>query len=159
MNAEDLTFRTARKHVQNFGHEKDVMEQHREAMDYWDCEAFLQLGIDAFDWVIRADLSARKHENEGRIGPEEAKECAKRLIEFCKDWLSYSTVAEHWTAVQIDRGYQLERLDAFEKCRDELKAIVGAHECTDFMLPSALAKLRDHALEEHKNGKTAEFLP
>jgi hypothetical protein len=158
MALDNLTFRTAQKHVQNLGHEKDVMERHREAMEYWDCEAYLQLGIDAFEWIIRADLSVREHEREGRIDAEQAKKCEARIIEFCRGWLSYSTIADKWSSVQKGRGYTLDNLDDFIKCRNELQAIVEANEGTDDALPVALAVLRDHALQDHKNGKTAEFL-
>lgn len=60
MQHESLTFRTARKHLENLQAEADVMMAHHEAMECHDCEALVQLGIDAFDWVMRADSDIRQ---------------------------------------------------------------------------------------------------
>lgn len=61
MLLDNLAFRTARSQVHNLRGEYDeLMVRRRDATDPLDCEAFLQLGIDAFAWLTRADESIRE---------------------------------------------------------------------------------------------------
>ena len=53
-----LAFRNARNHVRDFAFEgEELMAKHSQAMECRDCEAFLQMGIDAFHWILRADTA------------------------------------------------------------------------------------------------------
>ena len=54
-----IILRTARRHVANFADECDVLKDHQQAMECRDCDAVLQLGIDAFAWLVRADERLR----------------------------------------------------------------------------------------------------
>ena len=57
-----LVLQTAKRHVKHFVDESNVMRDHHEAMDCFDCQAFLQLGIDTYDWIVRADQVIRSAE-------------------------------------------------------------------------------------------------
>ena len=66
MATDSLVFRTAERHVNNYTRESSgLMAEHREAMDCRDCEAFLQLAIEAFHWLIRADLDLPSRPGRG----------------------------------------------------------------------------------------------
>src|SRR5438105_3210980 len=53
---DNLTYRTARSHVHTFSSEmEELLARHVEAMECLDCERYLQLGIEAFEWLARAE--------------------------------------------------------------------------------------------------------
>jgi hypothetical protein len=160
MVIDHLTIRTAQRHVENFATEVDVMQQHHEAMQRWDCDAFLQLGIDAFEWLLRSDLAIRSLEREAKITEAEAIELDNGLRLLCKGWMKTCEIALKWPATQEARGFELENLHGLLKCREELAAILEFDDqsTSDQTLASGLTTLRDLALEEHRDGQTAEFL-
>jgi hypothetical protein len=148
-----LVLRTARRHVASFADECEIVSDHRQAMECLDCEALLQLGIDAFDWLVRADQDFRKAVFEGIDYEADVDEAIRELF---KAWLKTCEQANPWIAVQQQRGYALANLEHFRKCEREVRAIVkamGADEMSDGM-----RGLRDQALAEHRNGETAEFI-
>jgi hypothetical protein len=153
---ESLAFRTARKHIQNYERESGVMAEHDEAMDCLDCELYLQLGIDAFDWVMRADRNFRAAAAEH----EEAysQELQNALQGFCKSWLMHCETAEAWIKRQLARGFEIDNLVVFRECCRQMQAIVKFNESTaPEILPDAMIRLRDQALEDYRHGKTAEI--
>jgi hypothetical protein len=154
-----LAYRTADKHVRNYEQEgKDLMAEHREAMDCRDCETFLQLGIDAFHWLIRADRELRIALANGA---EDAysKEIADGFKVLCKAWLNPCEYANKWIAKQIEQQHSVENLAEFKKCCEEMEAIVEFNENGDSDgLPLPIAHLRDEAISEFDNGQTAEFV-
>ncbi len=53
MFTDYLAFRTASRHVQAFSDESEgVLKQRAEATECRDCEYFLQLATDTFDWLM-----------------------------------------------------------------------------------------------------------
>lgn len=155
----ELAFRTAEKHVRNYEQEtRDLIAEHREAMDCRDCEAYLQIGIDAFNWLIRADQSLRRAAAEGN---EDAysPEVAAAFGRHCKAWLASCERASEWIARHRDREYEIENLAALRKCCEEMQAIVDFYDAErSESLPPQMAVLRDEALAEFRNGETAEFV-
>ncbi|HZZ28678.1 MAG TPA: hypothetical protein VFE46_11805 [Pirellulales bacterium] len=154
----NISFRNAKKHVANFKHEVDVMQRHREAMECWDCDSFLQVGIDAFEWLIRADICFKKAERDGRFNSAKAEDLDETVQSLCKGWLETANAIQVWIDLQKRRGYHLESLGRFLKCKDEIQAIVEFNEVSNSLeLPDKLEAACDQAISEHKNGQTAEF--
>jgi hypothetical protein len=158
MGTDTLDYRTAQKHVLNYQRESsDLMEAHQEAMDCRDCEAFLQLGIEAFRWIIRADRVSRNAVYNGVLQYD--PDFDDKIAALCREWLTPCEFAEKWIAKQLERGYQIENLDEFRKCCEEMQAIVEAQGQSDGEpLPTAIIELRDQAIDDHRNGKTSAFI-
>ena len=158
MNAESLAFRTAKKHVDSYSEESaNLMAAHDEAMDCRDCEAFLQMGIDAFDWLMRADRAYHMAMYRSEIDHDPKLEDA--LARLCEGWLVPCEFAERWIERQLTNGYQIDNLEGFRRCVTEMSAIVEVNrEDGDQKLPEQIAELRDTAIQENRNGETAEFV-
>jgi hypothetical protein len=148
-----VALRAARRHVANFAEEWEIAKSHREAMECRDVEAVLQLGIDAFAWLTRADECIRAAVYSGLDYDAEADESLRELF---KEWLRPCEPLNRWIETQIQRGYHPDNLDQFRKCETDVRSIVKAID-TDAMT-EALRDLRDQALEEHRRGETAEFV-
>lgn len=154
---ETLTLRTARQRVRDYQSESDDLVARRpEAIEGRDVEALLQLGIDAFRWLIRADAEIRAAVFSGALPHDEAREAA--LGALCKAWLAPCEFAERWVAAEVQRGRAVDNLAEFRKCREEMQAIVAFQEGGSDELPPALAELGDRAATEHRHGETAEFV-
>jgi hypothetical protein len=147
MRNDSLALRTAKTLVESYSREDGVIEEHKQAMDCRDCETYLQLGIDAFDWLIRADQIARKAIFSGStaIDPDQVEAEIGRL---CRTWLDSGDRANAWIALQQSRGFAVENLDRFRECHAEMRAIVDSQGTKDETLPEAMAALRDQAIEE-----------
>ncbi len=158
MKTDYLAFRNAEKHVQSYSKEsQDVMERHAEAMDCRNCEAFLQMGIDAFEWLMRADRAFRMAIFRGE--KEYDAESEKSLRNLCKNWLVPCEVAEKWIETQLTRGYEIDNLAEFRECVSEMSAIVGADDEEDnTTIPKPIVAFRNSAIDEHRNGQTTEFI-
>lgn len=151
-----LAVRNAKQHVQSYAQEFDVMACHKEAMDCRNCESFLQMGIDAFEWMIRADRAVRMAIYRGDKDFDPDFEVA--MSELCKSWLKPCEFAESWIAIQLERGYEIDNLSEFRHCVEEMTAIIEANEEGAESLPDSIAHLRDAAVEEHRNGQASEFV-
>jgi len=114
------------------------------------------MGIDAFNWLIRADRSERLAVFRGERAYDPAVD--EELATRCKRWLEPGPFAEEWIAAQERRGYQIDNLEEFRDCVREMAAIVAAAGLAEAALPAPLQELRDAAIQEHRNGETAEFI-
>ncbi len=159
MSIELLALRTARKHVQNFERESTaavVMQEHHDAMECRNCEDFLQLGIDAFHWVMNADCRMRVAVSEGDVAADDSFELL--LLALCSQWLVPCAFAEQWIARLEADGFKLDNAEEFRNCRREMSAIVKSFDFNDEEeLPARMAELQDQALDAIRNDKTAEF--
>lgn len=156
--SEKLAFRTAQRHVQNYAEESQDLSRQHEAMDCRDCESFLQLGIDAFEWLVRADQDFRIAVAEGRVEYDPQTEIDLRTL--CTVLLETCRSAGDWIGVQSARGFALENLLRFQGCVEEMQAIVDsfATHTAGEQLPAALSELRNAAVEEQQRGQTTEFV-
>jgi hypothetical protein len=158
MKIDDLAYRNAEKHVQSYSDEcRDLLKLHAEAKDCRNCEAFLQIGIDAFDWLMRADRQFRMaiYRGEKDFNPK----IEQALRAQYKKWLDPCELAEKWIEIQQTRGFEIDNLKEFRDCVRQMIAIVEANEEGDnASLPKQIAAFRDSAIEEHRNGQTAEFI-
>jgi hypothetical protein len=151
---DNLAFRTARLHVHNYSDQSDdLMRRHAEAIECRDCEDFLQLGIDAFKWLGRADRVIRSAVYRGVAEHDPSLDVA--LATLYAEWLRPCTFAERWIAQQESRGYRVDNLAEFRVCCEEVRAIVEANEGT--LENDALVALRDDAIDAHRKGETIEL--
>lgn len=144
-----------RDRVNEFHRHEEVMREHHEAMECYECEDFLQLGIDAFHWLIRLDRRTRRAVLSGEVEHSEATD--EELRNLFRRWLEACRDAHNSVRRQQQRGYDLENLGEFENCYEEARAIVDAFETVD-ELPQSFVALRDEALEDSRHGQTAEFI-
>jgi hypothetical protein len=156
--AEVVAIEMARRRVTSFldySRCDNVMEHHKEAIDCYNCEAFLQMGIDAYHWLTRADELIRRCVAEGHEEFDENINEALRL-QFRK-WLIPCRCAHDWVDVQHQRGLDVDNVGEFLKCEAEILAIVTSFDCAP-RLSDEMSRLRDEAIEEFEDGKTAEFV-
>jgi hypothetical protein len=125
-------------------------------MDCRDCEAFLQLGIDAFEWIMRADRVLRSAAATGEFNYSKTVDKGFRIL--CEDWLRPCDFAIKWIAKHAELGYEVENRTRFLTCYEEMVAIVESGDENGRELAAAMRELRDQAVNEHLNGQTAEFI-
>ncbi|HVA50529.1 MAG TPA: hypothetical protein VNH11_29560 [Pirellulales bacterium] len=147
MLLDNLAFRTARAWVHSFTGEYDELAaRHQAAMDCLHCEAFLQLGIDAFHWLNRADQQLRQEIYAGRL--EYDAEVDEALGTLYRLWLRPYEDAEKWVAIQERRGYKIDNLELFRDCFREVRSLVDSGD----EIAGELAAIRDQAIEAHRSG-------
>jgi hypothetical protein len=124
MPYDSIALRTASRHVEDFGEETDNLAKHRDqAQQHRDGEIFLQLGIDAFDWLIAADRQVRSAVYDGNDVGDWAS--IETLFEnLCRTWLARSQEAVNWLNVVRSQGHQIANTDKFLQCHEEMTAIV-----------------------------------
>jgi hypothetical protein len=129
---------------------------HNHAMECLDCEACLQLGIDAFRWLVEADEVISCAVAKDIIEYDEKVEA--EILALFRRWLAPCEFANRWIDVQVKRGYQPDNLSEFRRCEAEVNAIVSSQDNTDRQMSDELIRMRDEALEEHRRGETSEFV-
>lgn len=154
MIIESIAFRAARQFVHSYQDEyKDLMKEHREAMDCWDCQSFLQLGIDAFNWITRTDQEIRKAIHEKRAKYDQNVDLA--IASLYAEWLKPREFAEEWIRLQKARDFKVENLEQFQKCCEEARAIVEYNEGI-LSNPNFIVAQED-AIDAYHKGETLEF--
>lgn len=154
---EPLAIHAATHNVELYvQHAENITSNQHEALDCLDCQAFLQLGIDAFRWLVNADELINKAIAEGIV--EYDPELESKLEELFRRWLVPCQFANDWIDVQLRRGYQPDNLKKFRKCQAEVEAILNSIDNTTRSMSDSLIELRDAAIEEHRRGETAEFI-
>lgn len=159
MSYDSIALRAASRHVRDFSDE-NLMALHYEAIDCWDCEAFLQLGIDAFDWIITADQHLRRLIYVGQVEVD-FDSCEEQLLSACKQWLVKSSEAIEWLQKHETSGNRVKNAERFRTCYEEMIAIVkfySTEENAVEKLPPAIEQLAEQARGELANGETAEFI-
>lgn len=151
---ESQVLKIARRRVNGYQRESEWMKSHREAMECLDCEAFLQLGIEAYQWLLRADQAIRRSVFEDAI--EWPADLNGTLELLFRRWLDPCEFARQRISVQESRGYEVANKDEFLDCCEQVEAIVSSFD--DRQLPNGMAVLQDEALAEYRNGETAEFV-
>lgn len=159
MPADNLTFRYAENHVTMYeqGADQQILQDHREAMDCLNCEAFLQIGIEAFNWLTKADHIIRRGVLDGCADIDFA-EMEQSIQNLAIRWLGPCDFANEWIDLQIRRGFTVEGLEEFRRCEAEMRAIVAFFSKDPEELSDSLRARRDQAIEDLNNGETAEFV-
>lgn len=159
ITTSNLAYRTARSHVQAFANEGDErLALRRESGDRSECAAFLQLGIDAFDWLGRADTAIRTSVLRGEMEYDAAIDDSLRFLYGM--WLRPIPFAEQWAAEELARSGALENLDEFRQCCAEVRALLEEDAALPGeleSLPNDLAALRERAIESFRRGETSEW--
>jgi hypothetical protein len=135
-----------------------ILADHAEAEDCGTCESYLELGIQVFHWIIKADQDYRRELYRDQTTYSETVE--RELETLMRRWHARSQAMLTWADRQIARGFQLAHLEDFRHCAEEAAAIVNSFDDTSgkhVMLPP-LILLRDQALIDHQNGETSEFV-
>lgn len=141
-----LALRAAQDHLKTYSAvSDDLIAHHQEAMSCLDCEDFLRLGIDAFDWLMRADLSIRRAVYRGEA--EYDQQLDSVVVKLLQVWLVPCDFALKWANEQRSRGFRVENLEQFEKCHREAAAMLVSDD--EFFDSDKLVDLRDAALDEH----------
>jgi hypothetical protein len=145
--------REARRHVRSFGDEYDLLVDHGNPERCVDCEAFLQVGIDAFQWIVRADEAIRLGVSRGQLAPD--AQFDRKLKALARAWLNTCDVVSRLNLWYLSRG-KLGNLAEFRRCEAEMRAMVQSWQRDK--MTDAMRALRDSAIEEHRRGETAEFI-
>lgn len=127
------------------------MAKHKQAMECLDCESFLQLGIDAFNWLNRADEQIRYSILKGKMEHDpQVDEAIQVLFEA---WMVPCKIAHEMVKLQRERNFKLDNLDEFLRVEANVKAILKDNR----KLTAPIAALRDQAIEQHSKGQTSEW--
>lgn len=136
---------------------QEVLAAHDEAMECRECETLLQLGIDAFNWLMLVDRQVREGMFQYGVAFDPGVDSA--IKQLCRAWLKAGDAAEKRVEVHLARGFQVENLPTFRECCAEMAAIVESFDDAPAMsLPPAMIDLRDGAVREHHDGQTSEFI-
>ena len=135
--------------------ELDVIEQSNQAVDCLNCEATIQVGIDAIQTVFKADEALRSASIKGLIVFDEAME--EILTELVKEWLRRTQPTLEWIDRCERRGYTVEHKDELLGLIREAKGIVDFD--PDKPMPEHIARCRDEAVEEVARGEAAPLFP
>lgn len=123
MANQSLTLRTAKGRIRNYNEASDgLMAAHREAMECRDCEAFLQLGIDAYAWLRRATKELRTSEIGLSSELTVESEAIVRSLRIL--WLQPCECAEEWVAIQHSRDFKVSNLEEFRDCCRKIRQMV-----------------------------------
>lgn len=134
-----------------------ILADHAEAEDCGTCESYLELGVQVFHWIIKADQDYRRELYQSQAAHSEAVE--RELETLMRRWHSRCQSMLAWADRQVARGFQVAHLDEFRQCTDEAAAIVESfEEGGQGAMPPPLILLRDQALLDHQNGETSEFV-
>jgi hypothetical protein len=84
------------------------------------------------------------------------REFEATLESLFRQWLAPCAFAGHWIAEVEAQGHSPENLAAFRQCEAEVRGLVKFLDNDEMTDP--MRRLRDRAIEEHRNGQTAEFV-
>jgi hypothetical protein len=149
-----LALREARRHVRSFADESELLADHADPAQCVDCDALLQVGIDAFHWLVRADETIRLAIYRGQVAHDSLVEGA--LAALARAWLNTCGAANGLIALHLGQGDSLSNLAEFRRCEAEMRAMVDSWRTDE--ITDAIRALRDGAIEEHRRGETAEFV-
>jgi hypothetical protein len=122
------------------------------------CDDYLQLGIQVFQWILKADQDYRRGLYQNPALHNEATEA--ELESLLRGWLARGRLLLARADAISDAGRPAAHLAEFRQCCNEATAIVESWDESedDPPMPEALILLRDQALIDHQNGETSEFV-
>lgn len=165
MATEVFQVRTAKSRVheyEQYGHEHEsdnLLVRCAEANECRDLEDFLKLGIDAYDWIERADLWLRGAVASGALPSDEENSVIAAIDTLCRGWLRPCNFARAWIARIQGKGFKIDNVDRFHECCRQMESIVDSLAEDAHVMSDALIDMETAALKEHRNGETAEFFP
>jgi len=117
-----IAYKSAQRQVRFFARQAKEMKEHRLAMNCRDCEDFLQVGIDAFHWMKRAEEELRRTLYEGTR--ENDPTISATFDRLYHTWMMPVAIAEQWIALQQANGYEPDNLAEFRRASQEVREIV-----------------------------------
>jgi hypothetical protein len=125
----DFSIQLAQKQVEAYSAKDDeLMATHQQAMECRDCEEFLDTGIHAYQWLRRAEETAREAAREGIEVSPDAVAAIKLLY---RSWLRPCAHAEQRIREQEAAGYHVSNLADFRSAGDDVKKRVQAFDMYD----------------------------
>ena len=91
-------------------------------MECRDCEDFLRLGIEAFQWLQKAHQNIQDDVYQGRSVFDEHVEHA--ITKLYQRWLKPYNTAQRWMTSLQGQGFELDNAVDFARCSDEASAIL-----------------------------------
>lgn len=148
MFSDHLAYRTASHGVQAFVEvANELTQRRRQSAELLECESYLQLGIDAFHWLMRADEHYRKAVFTEQLAYDSAFDA------LCVAWLKPTADAENWLTSLEARGLAPPNVAEFRECVIEMRALLAESN----EVAGEMAVLRDQATEDYNAGKTDEW--
>ncbi|MGW8256122.1 MAG: hypothetical protein ACWGMZ_01420 [Thermoguttaceae bacterium] len=123
IRANGIAMEAAMREVAAYSNQSvEIMQQHNLAMECRDCEDFLQLGIEAFNWIQRSWQNYQQRIFDGQASHDPQVE--KRFTELYRHWLETGDKVGQWIRIQTGRGYYPDNLDEFKKYCEEVRDIL-----------------------------------
>ena len=159
LDRESLELKIARSQADEYGGiiQRNIVELSDEACDCRDCEAVIKFGIQHFDWLMAADERYRSDVYAGK--QQYSKKMEDALAYLVLRWHEQCGAVLEWAARHKRLGFDVAGLEEFQTRCDESAAIISSLQQAEGskMMSDPLILLRDKALEEHRDGQTAEF--
>jgi hypothetical protein len=153
--SESLGLRITRNQAAEY--EEIVIQQSREACRCRDCESTIKLGVQVFDWIVDLDEDYRRDLFAGK--GEYDKSLESDLEVLLRGWHRRCAEVIAWAEENIRLGFEVSNLDQFRDRCEQAKAMVASLDKAKNgnIMSEPLITLRDQALEDYRNGQTAEF--
>lgn len=97
-----IAYRLARDQVQRFQNELDPMTRHEAEVLENESEDLLQLGIDAYRWIVRAERRLRENVRAGNV--DHPADAIEAIADLYKLWLIPGSLIEARIAQQTALG-------------------------------------------------------
>jgi len=151
--------RTAKQYVENFAKDFDeqLISDHQDAIECFDCEDFIRTGVDAYRWLILADQRFRRLILERKIDEPVQEKISELLERLIRSWHATSLVVDQRLATLLAKGFEVD-VGEFRDCEHQIKAMVEFLDAESSAVTEPLQQLCDRADEEHRSGQTAEFI-
>ncbi len=128
----DYTLQIARARIDAYSNMDEVMRQHHEIMECCDrCEKFLQSGIEAYEWLQKAENTIQRAAREGFSVSDEVPAAIDHLY---RTWLVPCSHAEELVSQQQQLGYIPANLDEFRAACEQVKKriqMIDAYDAID----------------------------
>lgn len=152
MFTDDLAYRTASHGVQAFVDvANELSERKKRVAEQQECESYLQLGIDAFHWLMRADEHYRKAVFTKQLAFDPTFDAA--FDHLCVEWLEPTSSAENWLASLAARSLSPPNAAEFLECVTEMRALLAESR----EVKGQIAMLRDKAVQSYRTGDSDEW--
>lgn len=114
--SESLELRIARSRIESYEHDADeaIVRASNQAQDCLDCEAFLNKGIQALEWLERYEQALVEATTEGIV--EMTPDLEDGLEVLHSAWLRPCDFAEKWIAKCVQNGFEVKKLAMFRDC-------------------------------------------
>lgn len=122
MASPNIAQRTARRLVESYATEADLMARRQKEMACRDCEDFLQLGLDAFKWISRFEEEIRSAAYNGKV--EIDQNLVGELTALYADWLGPCESAEQRIETQRVAGFVPSNADEFRRLCEQVRGLL-----------------------------------